>query len=229
MAFIVIVSMGCISLPAQEYKYELGGALGATYYIGDAVRRGPLGTYAVGVSGLVRYNLNFRWVLSTALAYDGLRGDTRFADNAFPQGRSARFRTHTLQWRVGGEFNFRPLSNKYRYLQTSSWSPYLSGGALIALGWGEYSSTLAPGVYAALGIKYMVSSRITLSAEWRSQYYLSDRLDALGKDSDWLADPFALNRAGIKGGDASGQFSLGLTYHIGLRNKSICYTSVATK
>lgn len=211
---------------AQEYKYELGAKAGATYYTGDAVRRGPLGIYSIGLSGIGRYNLNFRWAITSALGYEGLRGDTRLADNAFPEGKTARFGVHTLQWHAGGEFNFRPLSTKYRYLSTSSWSPYMGAGALLALAWGNAQSVLSPGVYGAVGVKYMLSPRLTLSAEWRVQYYMSDRIDALNDGSQWLANPMRLNRSSIKGGDASGQFGISLTYHIGLRNKYSCYTEM---
>lgn len=213
-------SMG--GLLAQEYKYELGASLGTSYYMGDAVRRGPFGMHSVGLGGVGRYNLNFRSALVTTLGYLVLRGDSRLADNAFPEGRHAAFSTHSVQWSVGGEHNFLPLSDKYRYLQTSSWSPYIGGGGLLALAWGQEASALVPGVYLSCGLKYMLSSRVTLSAKWQIQYYLSDRLDALGRDNKWLANPFGLNR-GIKGGDAAGLVSISLSYQMGLRNKSSCF------
>lgn len=209
-------------LTAQEYRYELGGALGASSYVGDAVRR-PFGRYSAVATFLGRYNLNFRAALTSSLGYVGLRGDTGLADNAFPGGATARFATHSLQWSLGGEHNFFALSDKYRYLQTSSWSPYIGGGALLALAWSNEASVLAPGVYLSCGIKYMLSSRLTIAAEWRIQQYLSDRLDALGRDAAWLANPFALNRS-FKGGDGAMLISIGVTYHTGLRNRSSCYS-----
>ncbi|MDO4707437.1 MAG: hypothetical protein Q4A61_03310 [Porphyromonadaceae bacterium] len=210
-------------LSAQEYKYELGAALGASYYVGDAVRRGPLGMYSVGGSALGRYNINFRTAFVSSLGYLGLRGHTELSDNAFPNGRSAAFKTHSLQWMVGGEYNFFPLSDRYRYLQTSSWSPYIGIGGLASLAWGDASSVIALGAYLACGIKYMLSSRMSLGVQWQAQYYLSDRLDALDRGNAWLGNPFALNR-GLKGGDAVGMLSLSFTYHIGLRSKDSCYS-----
>lgn len=214
---------GGYRLMAQEYKYELGANLGAGYYAGDAVRRGPLGMYSAGLMAVGRYNLNFRAALVTSLGYLGLRGDTRLSDNAFPDGRHAAFSTHSLQWSVGAEHNFLPLSDRYRYLQTSSWSPYIGAGALVAWAWGDEASVFAPGLCFTGGVKYMLSSRLTLSAQWQVQYYLSDRLDALGRGGAWLGNPFALNR-GLKGGDAAALLSVGLSYHLGLRNKSSCYS-----
>lgn len=214
--------LGVGQLSAQEYKYELGMSLGASHYIGDAVRRGPFGSYSIGVGAIGRYNANFRLAFTSTLGYLGLRGDTRLADNVFPEGRSAAFATHSLLWTIGAEHNFLPLSDKFRYLQTSSWSPYIGGGALVTLAWGDASSVFAPGLYLVCGLKYMLSSRMTLAAQWQVQHYLSDRLDALGRGREWLGNPFALNR-GIKGGDGAGLVSISLTYHMGQRNKSSCY------
>lgn len=216
-----MVCSAAINLAAQEYMYELGAELGVSYYSGDATRKSFLAPkdLAFGITG--RYNVNFRWVLTAGLNYRGLRGDTMYADNVFPMGQTAAFRTNTASIHVGGEFNWYALSDRYRYLGTRSWSPYVGGGIVLLGGWGSMQRVLTPGVYAALGVKYKLNSRLSATAQWLWQYHLSDRLDALGRSS-FLANPYGMNIASLKGGDALGAITLGLSYHLGRRNKGNC-------
>lgn len=220
-AFLLLLA-GFAPAQGQEYLYEIGGELGVGSYTGDAVRRvapAPLGL-ALGVTA--RYNINFRGVLTTSLTYRGLRGSTSYADNIFPAGQEASFSTSMVALSVGGEFHWRPLSDKYRYLGTTSLSPYLGGGVSLLGAWGSASSVITPGVYAAMGVKYKLTSRLTATAELRWTYSLTDRLDALSSGSAFLANPYGVNASSLRGKDSFGGIGIGLSYHFGLRNKSDC-------
>ncbi|MDO4692889.1 MAG: DUF6089 family protein [Porphyromonadaceae bacterium] len=207
---------------AQEYLYELGGRLGVSHYMGDAARRGFIAPYASALSLLGRRNINFRWAWVAELGYRGLRGDTRYADNVFPEGHTARFSAHLVNLRLGSEFNFLPLSDKYRYLGTSSFSPYVGAGIGGSLVWRDRVAVPTLGVYLAVGAKYKLNARLSLGAEWQWQYTWSDRLDALNPEQTWLSNPYGLNASWVKGRDAFAVFSLGLTYQLRQRKQGQC-------
>lgn len=217
-----ILSIPTQRLFAQEYVYELGGRLGSSYYMGDAARRAFVTSYASALSLIGRYNSNFRWAWTTELGYRGLSGDTRYADNVFPEGRTARFSSYLLNLRLGGEFNFYPLSDKFRYLGTRSFSPYIGAGLAGSLAWSQSRVIPTPSVYCALGVKYRLSARLSLEAEWQWQHTWSDGLDALQAGRTWLSDPYRLNASWIKNRDAFAVLSLGLTYQLKRRKQGQC-------
>lgn len=207
---------------AQDYRYELGGRIGTAYYQGDAGRRGLIAPQGAALSLLGRVNPNLRWAWVTELGYRGLRGHTNYADNLFPEARETAFATNLINLRCGTEFHFFPLSDRFRYLGTKSLSPFVGAGVGMSLAWAQKNTLFSPGVYLAGGVKYRVNRRVSLEAEWQWQYVGSDRLDALSDSSAWLANPFRLNARSLKGRDALGVFSLGVTYQIGLKRQGDC-------
>ena len=56
-------------------------------------------------------------------------GDTRDSDNAFPTSEQIDFKRSFAEVGTHIEWNFLPYSNKYRYLGTRSYTPYLFVGA----------------------------------------------------------------------------------------------------
>lgn len=212
---------GATSLSAQEYRYELGGEVGTAYYISDGVRR-ALAPQSPSLGLTARYNANLRLALVASMVYHGLRGNTQQADNVFPSGRAISISASSLGLRIGGEYHWYPLSDKYSYLGTRRISPYLGAGLALTAAWGSDDAVLAPGGYIALGVKYKVSSRLTASLQWSLLYTTTDRLDALSRESAFLGDPYRMNASSLKGKDGIGAISLGLSYSIGRRSTGDC-------
>lgn len=208
---------------AQEYMYEVGGTLGLSRYAGDAVRRLLIAPHGIAMGATARYNVNFRWALTSSLVLHTLRGATSYAGNVFPSGQTASFASSVLALSMGGEFHWKPLSDKFLYLGTSRLSPYLASGLSLIGAWGTDSGTFAPGVYAGFGIKYKLSSRLMATAEYRWTYSLTDRLDALSADSRWLDNPYGTSGYTLRGKDAFSGLLIGLSYHFGLRHRGACF------
>lgn len=206
----------------QEYKYEIGGHLGTTYYSGDAISRGVFSRHGLSMGVMMRSNPTFRWSWVSSLSYGYILGDTRLSGSVFPSRQDVVFSTNIINLSVGGEYHWWALSNKYRYLSTRSWSPYIGGGVGAVLGWEREGYTIVPSLYASVGVKYKLSSRWTASAQWVWQYTFTDKLDALSAGSTSLSNPYRLNSSALKGNDALGSIGINLTYLFGRRDSGGC-------
>ena len=194
---------------AQEYRYELGLGVGAAYYVGD-VSPNLWGRQAPSIAISLRHLLDLRWSLTTELGYRRLEGRVA-REHTFPTGRTQKFSRGLWDLAFGGEFNFFPYSDKYRYLLTRSWTPYLGLGVGLALGKGSPTLLFTPSLYGVLGVKYKLSSRVGLSLSWVHRRTFTDRLEITSAEEEWMADPLRLNRTGnMKGHDSYGYWSLGV-------------------
>lgn len=205
----------------QDYRYEIGADLGASYYRGDASTGRLLPPLGLAFGGLIRYNANLRTALVGQLTYRGLRGQTG-SESHYPDGQTASFDTRSVSLSIGGEYHWYPLSHAYRYLGTRSLSPYIGGGLGAVVAWGDKDGLVAPLVYATFGVKYRVSERVTLYGAWGWSYTLTDRLDALSAESAFLADPYKLKSSRLAGNDSMGQLTLGVAYQFGRRKSGYC-------
>ncbi len=185
---------------AQEYKYEIGGGLGMSSYMGDANKGNPFSGLRPSLGAVFRKNVNLRWAMKADLLMGGVSGNTKNSDNVYSGNASAEFSRNFFE--LGGqmEFNFLPYSDKYPYLKTSKIAPYLMAG----LGF-----TLAPGdetffglnLPVGLGVKYKVKNRINLGLEYSIRKLFSDGFDAPDKSGFNLDNPYQLNGGLMKNRD----------------------------
>ena len=169
------------------------------------------GRQAPSIAISLRHLLDLRWSLTTELGYRRLEGRVA-REHTFPTGRTQKFSRGLWDLAFGGEFNFFPYSDKYRYLLTRSWTPYLGLGVGLALGKGSPTLLITPSLYGVLGVKYKLSSRVGLSLSWVHRRTFTDRLEITSAEEEWMADPLRLNRTGnMKGYDSYGYWSLGVS------------------
>ena len=85
---------GFESLCAQEYKYEVGVALGSAYYVGEIGDRGAFGRQGASLALTLRRPLGLRWALASQLGYRRLRGESLQQRNhrPLPRGRISLLR-----------------------------------------------------------------------------------------------------------------------------------------
>ncbi|MDY6252738.1 MAG: hypothetical protein SPL48_08445, partial [Bacteroidales bacterium] len=76
--------LGSATAAAQEYRYEIGPALGVDGYLGD-VNDGNMYKHP-GVTGgaVMRYNMDSRWAFKANLLYAGLSGNSNDIDRKIP-------------------------------------------------------------------------------------------------------------------------------------------------
>ena len=213
--FILLINFTGVTAVAQEYKYEIGGMLGASMYMGDANQTALFRGFNPAGGLVFRRNFNFRWALKTDLMMGRITGDTKNTENVFPfQGEASFSRAF---FGLGGqiEFNFLPYSDKFAYLNSSRIAPYL----LTGLGF-----TLAPGknqtfgsVYFPLGIgvKYKIINRINLGLAYTVHKLFSDSFDAPDKEGFNLDNPYKIKSGLFKNKDWYNTLMFSVTWDFG--------------
>ncbi len=122
---------------AQEYAHEIGGGVGSSFYMGDANKTKLFLNSHIAAGFVYRYNVDFHWAVKTGLAVGSVSGDTNKSDNVFPNDGRYAFKRQFVD--LGGqiEFSVFPYSDKYAYLGTKPYTPYLFAGSGITLASGE--------------------------------------------------------------------------------------------
>lgn len=185
--YLVFLLVGCCWVgKAQEYKYEIGGMVGGSYYMGDLNKNAFFKGLNPSLGVVFRYTPNFRWAVKTDLLWGRVSGSTDGLENVFPNGATASFERNFFE--LGGqmEFNFLPYSDKFAYLNTKRFSPYIFMG---------FGVTVAPGnqTFASLniplgvGVKYKVINRLNLGCEFSFRKLFGDSFDVTdGNNGFWI-------------------------------------------
>ena len=196
---------------AQEYKYEIGGMLGLSMYMGDVNQTALLRGFNPALGAVFRRNFNFRWALETNLMAGRITGNTKNTDNVFPNQGEAAFSRSFFE--AGGhiEFNFLPYSDKFAYLNTSRIAPYLLTGlgVTVASGFGSVNFPLG------LGVKYKVKNRINLILEYTVHKLFSDSFDAPDKTGFNLDNPYNIQSGIFKNKDWYNTLMFSVTWDFG--------------
>lgn len=205
---------GMLAAQEVEPSIQLGGQMGWTYYTGDAssglsaIRLNP----QFALEGSLRRDLRMTWFAE--LDYFQLKGNTRDVLSALPYEHMS-FKTHNVGLLFGGEYSWFRYALGYRYLNTKRWSPFVGLG--LGLLWSyERSSQVSPQLSFRLGLKYALTDRLHLKAQYSWSYSTSDALDALGETSV-LASPIGISTSLLRHGDSFGSFSVGGVYVLGLK------------
>jgi hypothetical protein len=217
---IALISLFIGSFPvlgAQEYKFEIGGMTGGTFYMGDLNKNTLFKEMHPAFGGVFRYNANFRWAFKANLMWGQASGSTSGLENVFPANAQASFSRNLFE--LGGqmEFNFFPYSDKYAYSNTRRFTPYV----LLGLG-----ATLAPGnrqTFAGLNLplgvggKYKIKNRINLGCEFSIRKLFADDFDVTDDSNALLDNPYQISGSLLKNKDWYSFLLLSVTWDFGLR------------
>lgn len=220
--FIAVISFGKIS--AQEYEYEIGGMAGTSFYMGDANKSKLFQNSHLAAGVILRYNRNFRWAYKANLVVGGVSGDTRNSGNVFPNGENKSF--NRTFYELGGqvEFNFFHYSDKYQYLGTKRFSPYIFTGLGVTYGSGD-ESFFGLNLPLGIGLKYKLKDRLNLGFEFSFRKLFGDSFDVTEKSDFTLEDPYKIKSSFFKNKDWYVLTMFSITWDFGLRKKS-CINSL---
>ena len=88
---LLLVALG-VSTQAQEYRYEVGPALGVSGYLGD-VNTSNMWKHPGATGGVVfRYIKNSRWAFKANLLYAGISGNSADMKSRLPDGVQYEFK-----------------------------------------------------------------------------------------------------------------------------------------
>ena len=212
---IMFVCFTCTTAVAQEYKYEIGGMVGLSMYMGDANQSALLQGFNPAGGVVFRRNFNFRWALKTDLMMGRITGDTKNTENVFlNHGETAFTRGF---FKLGGqiEFNFLPYSDKFAYLNTSRIAPYLLTGLGVTVAPGKNQTFGSVHFPLGLGVKYKIKNRINLGLEYAVHKLFGDSFDAPDKEGFNLDNPYKIKSGLFKNKDWYNTWMFSVTWDFG--------------
>jgi hypothetical protein len=209
-------------IKSQEYKHEAGGALGTSFYLGDANKTRLYLHPGFAGGALYRYNINFHWAVKANLLIGKVSGNTADADNVFPLAQQTSFnRTFTD---LGGqvEFNFLPFSDKFSYKDAKPYTPYIFAGAgtTFATGGKLFLNAYVP---IGIGVKYKIKERLNIGFEFSVRKLFGDDFDVTENNADWGLDaPYGIKSSIFKNQDGYSLTMVFLTWDFGIRQNPCC-------
>lgn len=194
---------------SQEYKYEVGGTTGTAFYMGDA-NKTKLYLHP-GISGgvLFRYNFKFHWAIKANLLAGHVLVDSKGSGNIFRFDQDVVFSRTFTELGTQVEFNFLPYSDKYSYIGTKPYSPYVFTGVGVTHTYGE-DEFLDLNMPLGIGIKYKVKNRINIGIEFSMRKLFADNFDVID-------NPYGIRSSLLKNKDWYSLTMIFLTWDFGSR------------
>ena len=214
IAITLITLASVTSVFAQDtYRYEVGGGIGMSGYIGDAstnIMKHP--GWAAG--GIFRYVIDRRWSLKANLIVANIGG--RSDGIVYPGGAVYEFNSTLYDTGAQMEFNFFNFGIGSKYMNLKRITPYLTVGlggtfATPDVGGNAFAIVLPMGV----GVKYKWKERLNLGLEFTMRKSFGDGLDGLS-DLNGIRHSFAKNT------DWYSVLMVSVTYEFGKRCK-VCH------
>jgi len=166
---------------AQKQLHEIGIFAGAAYYMGD-VNQSKLFYASQPAFGLV-YKIDFssRYALKISGTYASLKGNDANFDNGYQIQRNHSFAISIMELATLLEFNFLPYKPDSRF---EYFSPYvtLGLGAMI-MPVEEGAIPVNPVIPFGIGVKYAITKRLGISADWTYRKTFTDYIDQLPKQT----------------------------------------------
>lgn len=197
LAILTIVTMAAFTCMGQEYRYEIGPALGITGYLGDVNTANMYKMPRVAGGGIFRYNLNTRWAFKGNLLYVGLAGDSKNIESQFPHGEQYKFSAHVID--LGGqvEFNFFHFGEGAKYKNYKRITPYMVAGLGMELSFAGGKTSFGAVLPLGAGVKYRLKERLNIGFEFTMRKSFSDKVDGItdlygynhgfAKNTDWYS------------------------------------------
>ena len=206
-------------LRAQEYKFEIGGMAGTAFYMGDVNKNTPFQGLNPAFGGVFRYNPNFRIAIKADLMWGRVSGSTDGLENVFPENGQASFQRDFFE--LGGqfEFNFFAYSDKFSYLNTKRYSPYVLLGMGMTVAPGDGGTFTGFNIPIGVGVKYQLMNRINLGCEFSFRKLFGDNFDVTNEGNAMLDHPYNIQSSAFKNKDWYSFLLLSVTWDFGPRNR----------
>lgn len=196
----------------EDYRFEIGGGLGMTGYLGDANTANLFKNPGFDVEGLFRYIANPRIAFKTNLYVGSLRGNSAQMTNVFPDQQTFKFSTTFYELGELFEFNFFSYGMGKSYQKLKRWTPYIAAGLGFDFWTVEGSSGFTFNIPLGIGLKYKLSERWNLGFEFLMKKTFSDKLDG-----DNLKDPLLIKSSFAKNTDWYSTLSFTISYEFSKR------------
>lgn len=194
----------------EEYMYEIGPAVGASWAYGDVNRSSALYDPSLAYGLLFRYNVNLRWTFALDFTGNRLTGDSHDFDNVMPGGTDWSFDRRYWQFGIRPEFAFWNYGWGADYREKHRLAPFLTAG--IGFGWangsssGDDRSTSTLALPVGIGMKWKMAPRwdLQLTCLWTKTF--ADGIDG-------ITDPYAMGTTTPVNTDWIGSMMLSITFN----------------
>lgn len=200
-----------------EYKMELGGALGGSFYLGD-LNSTPFRNLSGAGGIMARYIFNPRMCVKGNLFMGHIRGDNgdvfipTDANNPSADGGKAAavtFQRNVFDLGAQFEFNFWGYGMGNSYKDNSRITPYMLVGAGLTFAPKPADVVVGFNIPIGVGVKYKVKERINIGFEWSVRFTTSDALDTTDPLGASVTHPYGIQSKGFKNKDC---YSFSLFY-----------------
>lgn len=219
----IIITLVCLLsvVPAraqEDYRFDIGGGVGMTGYLGDANTSNFLAHPGWDVQALLRYMVNPRFAFKTNLYVGSISGNSADMTNVFPEGMTFKFNTTFYEVGELFEFNFFNYGMGERYRKLKRCSPYITAGLSMLLWSNDDKAGFTVAIPMGIGVKYKLSRRVNLGFEFLMKKTLSDKVD--GKIG---ADPYGIKHAFMKNTDWLSTMTFTISYEFSERCRACNY------
>jgi hypothetical protein len=198
----------------EEYTWEMGAALGGSYYMGDANSTTPFKHTGLAGGFIARYLLNPHMAIKGNLVAGHISGDTRDFANAYPQGAYSTFSRTLVDAGVQYEYNFFGYGEGNNYRGNHRFTPYITGGIGLTFAPKPAETLFTLNVPLGIGVKYKLAHRLNIGCELTMRFSLSDRLDVTNREGLQLDSPYQIKGKGWKNKDSYSLALLFVTYDL---------------
>ena len=192
IAIIALLAAIAINAMAQDYRFEIGAALGTTGYLGDVNRGNFLRNPGVSGGGVFRFLKDYRWAFKGSLNVATISGDSKNEKAAFAGGNTYSFSSTLIDLGAQVEFNFFNFGIGSKYKNLKRLTPYLTLGLGGTMASCSGSSAFAVNLPMGVGVKYKIKERLNMGAEFTMRKCFGDKIDGLS-DLNGLKSSFAKN------------------------------------
>ncbi len=196
-----------------EYKMELGGMVGGSYYLGDTNFTGLFKELNIMGGIVARYNLNPRMAIKGNLSVAGISGTTAGSEYKIPNGDVSFSRT-IYDLAAQFEYNFQAYGEGGGYKRTYRIVPYIFAGAGMTFAPQPVDNVFTANIPIGVGVKYKFAPRFNLGCELSFRFSFSDKLDVTKQMPATLEDPFGIKSGFLKNKDSYSFLSIFLTYDL---------------
>lgn len=192
LVILTLLTAATTQAAAQDYRFEIGGALGTSGYLGDVNKgnfmRNP--GFAAGV--VFRYIKDYRWAFKADLITAGISGDSSNEKSLFPDGEQYSFSSQLYDLGVQAEFNFFNFGIGSKYKNLHRLTPYLVLGLGATYASADGTSSVTMNLPMGVGLKYKLKERLNIGAEFTMRKCFGDKIDGLS-DLNGIKHSFAKN------------------------------------
>ncbi len=219
---IVAMVFGASMASGQSapYKFDVGAGIGMSGYLGEANRSSLL--KHPGFEGEVsfRYLPNVRWAFRGVLSALSLSGSTADMDDVLPSTGPEYYDFKSTVYDLGGrvEFNFFNYGIGETYKRLRRWSPYVTVGIGVSLSSSGGTTSVAPNLPMGVGLKFKLSPRVNLGAEFTMTKVFGDKVDG-----PVLNDLNMIKTTFYKNTDWYSRLTIGISYEFGQRCETCHY------